>query len=612
DVLIVSSGVIPLSSLAVSTIQAFLLQGGRVYLQGEYLTSYTTNIAFQQIVNANGGAFSWIGTTSGTLAPMNVMGSLSNTPDTIPPLGYFWYGTNANPGCNSHVESFLEYSGSYYGFIFCVPTNNSRMITTSDQDWVQSGTSIPLMQNMALNLASPTYTCVVTGGLNVSLGPDTSICNGQAVILDGTAATATGYLWSTGETSPSITTDTSGTYWVQVTNGFCTTSDTIVISAGSTFTITAGPDTTVCVGNALQLSASTVGGATYSWTGPNNFNTQNPVIPATAFSDSGTYTVIANNSGCSSNPVNVHVSITPGPSAPTVSNNSPVCSGDSLLLSASFVAGATYTWTGPNNFGQQNPLIPSASLSDSGTYTVVLTIGSCSSNPVTTQVIINPAPAPPIIAASDTVICAGDSSQLCIVGTFASYSWNNGAGTQCIYARIAGNYYASVTDANGCKAESNHLALNVNPVPPVSISVNGDTLTCYTPGTYQWYLSGNPISGATSPVYIAPQQGLYTILVTSSNGCSALSSPVAIGSVDIVPVSGNTIFEVYPNPTSNQLTVQLSSDVHSVQIEMFDALGQRVSQTLTDGPKTEINVSEFATGIYFIKIGGSVRKFVKQ
>ncbi len=59
DVLIVSSSSTTLTADQVDTIQAFLLQGGRVYMQSEYLNSYTGNMAFQQIVNANGGSFTW-------------------------------------------------------------------------------------------------------------------------------------------------------------------------------------------------------------------------------------------------------------------------------------------------------------------------------------------------------------------------------------------------------------------------------------------------------------------------------------------------------------------------------------------------------------------------
>ncbi|MBK7298532.1 MAG: hypothetical protein IPI91_18745 [Flavobacteriales bacterium] len=70
---------------------------------------------------------------------------------------------------------------------------------------------------------------VITATL-VDLGPDVSLCQGENVLLDATTAGAT-YLWSTGAITPTITTATSGTYWVQAIQGICTTTDTVVVTA---------------------------------------------------------------------------------------------------------------------------------------------------------------------------------------------------------------------------------------------------------------------------------------------------------------------------------------------------------------------------------------------
>ena len=60
----------------------------------------------------------------------------------------------------------------------------------------------------------------------------------------------------------------------------------------------------VCAGATLQLSASTVPGATYSWTGPEGFasNLQNPSIPGATAAAAGTYSVTVTVSGCASTP----------------------------------------------------------------------------------------------------------------------------------------------------------------------------------------------------------------------------------------------------------------------------------------------------------------------
>ena len=90
----------------------------------------------------------------------------------------------------------------------------------------------------------------------------------------------------------------------------------------------------------------------------------------------------------------INVTVNPIPAAPAASNNSPICAFQTLSLTASTVAGATYNWTGPNTFTSnvQNPTIPSASMTAAGIYTVTVTVLGCTSPVGTTSVTINPAP----------------------------------------------------------------------------------------------------------------------------------------------------------------------------------------------------------------------------
>jgi hypothetical protein len=57
----------------------------------------------------------------------------------------------------------------------------------------------------------------------------------------------------------------------------------------------------------------------------------------------------------------------------------PLCAGQTLNLTSTGLAGASYYWTGPNGFTSnlQNPNIPNVSVLDTGTYTVVVTVGKC-------------------------------------------------------------------------------------------------------------------------------------------------------------------------------------------------------------------------------------------
>ena len=66
----------------------------------------------------------------------------------------------------------------------------------------------------------------------VNLGPDTSICLYKSIILKtGNNITDT-YLWSTGETTPTISINKKGTYYVTVSEGLCFGSDTVLVIPG--------------------------------------------------------------------------------------------------------------------------------------------------------------------------------------------------------------------------------------------------------------------------------------------------------------------------------------------------------------------------------------------
>jgi len=127
----------------------------------------------------------------------------------------------------------------------------------------------------------------------------------------------------------------------------------------------------LCFGESVTINAS--GGDTYLWS---HGGISNSIIVSPQ--QTTTYTVtISNNNGCSdvkSTIIEVYAV------NPQIGGNSPVCSGEAMILNAG--GGATYMWAGPNDFlgtsAQIN--IPYASLENEGLYTVTVTdfSGNCS------------------------------------------------------------------------------------------------------------------------------------------------------------------------------------------------------------------------------------------
>src|SRR6185503_15054856 len=101
--------------------------------------------------------------------------------------------------------------------------------------------------------------------------------------------------------------------------------------------------------------------------------------------------------GCTSSAGSTNVVVNAIPATPTAANGGPYCAGATISLSTATVAGATYSWTGPNGFtsSQQNPTRANATTADAGAYSVTITVNGCASAAGTTNVVVNATPATP-------------------------------------------------------------------------------------------------------------------------------------------------------------------------------------------------------------------------
>lgn len=145
---------------------------------------------------------------------------------------------------------------------------------------------------------------------------------------------------------------------------------------------------TVCEGESLALIANSTSTGNYQWSGPAGFtsNQQNPIVTneATALM-AGSYELVMEANGCFSETVEVQAIVNSKPSAASVSNNSPICSGETLTLTVNNpINGATYQWFNEQNqpIGQGSSLaLNNATPLLSGDYYVLVTQNACTFNP---------------------------------------------------------------------------------------------------------------------------------------------------------------------------------------------------------------------------------------
>jgi hypothetical protein len=100
--------------------------------------------------------------------------------------------------------------------------------------------------------------------------------------------------------------------------------------------------------------------------------------------------------------------------------------------------------------------------------------------------------------------------------------------------------------------------------------------------------------------------------VTSFSPFAVFGHNVALG---VVAVNNNDMMEIYPNPSSDKLTIQIASASTVTNVEITDISGQTVARfELTNGDNT-IGIANLNTGSYFVKVSNgemsAVKKFVK-
>jgi hypothetical protein len=187
-------------------------------------------------------------------------------------------------------------------------------------------------------------------------------------------------------------------------------------------------DTILCTGGKLQLFANSVTpGATYTWAGPNNFNSllQNIIIDNVQLSNAGQYIVYADPIACKiADTLNVYVGLSP--IKPDITVNSPLCESDTIRFSFRTGTDSTlYSLPWPNLHPIQftdSGVIDIANRTMTGTYIVTAVRGGCASAD-TADILVKIKPT--LTAGSNSPLKSGEELRLlATVDSANSFYWN--------------------------------------------------------------------------------------------------------------------------------------------------------------------------------------------
>lgn len=347
-----------------------------------------------------------------------------------------------------------------------------------------------------------------------------AFCDGGSVVLDAGAGFAS-QRWTTGETTRTITVRSSGSYGVTVTNAFGCTFDAaplaVTVLPHPPAVIAASGPTTFCEGDSVVLTAPA---GPYTWRWSTGETTRSIVMRS---STSNITVLVGDANGCDSTSAPVSVTMNPLP-RPVITATRPTsfCAGDSVVLDAG--AGyAAYAWSS----GETTRTIV-VRQSATVRVTVEFATGCAGTSPDAT-IVVHPDPQPVVIPAGPVALCDGDSVTLRAPAGFVRYAWSTGETTDAIVVRTGGVYRVTVEDAFGCSWTSPDVPVTVYPLParPVIVQLR-DTLVSTPESAYQWFLEGQPLAGETAQRLLFPRSGWYTVLVTSSDGCSRMSDPISV------------------------------------------------------------------------------------
>lgn len=308
-------------------------------------------------------------------------------------------------------------------------------------------------------------------------------------------------------------------------------------------TATASSNGTVCESQTIQLSANTVTGATYSWTGPDGWtnNTEDPQRTGAADYMGGTYTLVITLNGCSSAPATTTVTV---PQFATVTPSGSASSCTSVLLSGP--NGYTYQWKKDgNNITGANSQTYTATTS--GSYQLKATNGSCSDWSAPVTVTIGGSVAAPT-AWSNSPVCQSETIELhasTISG--ATYNWAGPGGwtatgqnpTRTGAATTMEGTYTVTATVGSCTSSPATTYVDIPDFASIGVATSttfcaNQSRSCWLYASdgdysYQWIKNGTNITNATQDAYQATSSGSYQVRITrNSDGCMAWSAPVNV------------------------------------------------------------------------------------
>ena len=451
-------------------------------------------------------------------------------------------------------------------------------------------------------------------------GPLAIGCTGNNPQLVGSGTTSNGtYAWydptdalvsNTLTATPSV----SGDYYFVVTNtsGGTTCMDTAFAAVTADLALplnvmATASGTIGCTANASATltATSSTPGATFQWLDPSTNPIGGPGA-TTIVTQTGIYQVVATNptSGCTAT---FDIEVLGDSSIPDITATGGAIDCDNptaTIVVTSTTSGVEYAWTGPSAYAST---LPSNSVSNTGSYTIVITDPSNGCTNSTSVEVEDNTALPSVTASGNTVGCGSTGVTITAVSADAtSFSWtgpNNYSSNMQNPADItmAGTYTVVVINSFGCNNSTTALVNADDNLP--SVSPIGGTVSCTdlnvtvaanaAPSNVSYSWTGPNSFSSSAPTFSTSEPGTYTVVVTNdANQCTA-EGTVLVGE-DLTEPILSLLADAFTIDCNNpDVLLTATSDVNTFSWSGNGLNNTTSSVTVTQG------------GVYTVEVTGS-------
>lgn len=422
----------------------------------------------------------------------------------------------------------------------------------------------------------------------VKLGSDKIVCSLPMTLKPQKYFTS--YKWQDNSTADSLVVNTSGTYYVTVTDVFNTTSsDTITIIKDSLpYTVKLGKDTAVCQGASVKLYAGPTH-LSYLWS---TGSMENSITVNT----SGNYSVTVTDCMGNISKDTINVNIHPIPVF-NLGKDTLICFNSPYNVDPGFANSLPYTFKW---FDGTSDSVHKVTHSDNYYVTIKDNIGCAFSDSVVIKV---DSLLSMITLGADTVFCSGNAIGLQKGGNNAvSYLWSTGSTAPTIPVTVTGAYWLKVKSINNCPASdtinvvvsgkapssdfsfANICQKNTTAFTDLSTPPTGESIA-----SWNWNFGDSFTSVLQNPTHVYADTGKYTVtlLVTTVAGCSELRTQTVT---------------IYPRPKINFTVSNQCEDVSTSftgQVTTYGYAVTKWSWNFADPVSGANNVSSLQSPAHF-------------